>query len=222
MERRLKPIRSAGVDLAGSESRATGYCILGADLNVETQVLFRNEEIIQRIQRDRPGIVCVDAPLALPKGRCCLRDDCSCRGKGHLRECDKGLLQMGIKFFPLTLGPMRKLTMRGMELKEALKNLGFGVIESYPGAAQDLMGIPRKKSLEELKKSLIRYGLKGGITGNLTDHELDAVTCALVGRMYLEGNYLALGDPEEVLMILPNPASSTLRMKLPSRKPFSN
>jgi predicted nuclease with RNAse H fold len=196
-----------GVDLAGSESRATGYCLLEVDMRAETQILFKDSEIIQHVQRDLPDIVCVDAPLALPKGRCCLRDDCSCRGRGHLRECDKTLLQMGIKFFPLTLGPMRKLTMRGIRLKKALENLGFKVIESYPGAAQDLMGLPRKKSLEKLKVGLIQR-VKGGLREAVTEHELDAVTCALVGRMYLEGNYIALGDPEEVLMILPKPAST--------------
>jgi len=196
-----------GVDLAGSESRATGYCLLEVDMRAETQILFKDSEIIQHVQRDLPDIVCVDAPLALPKGRCCLRDDCPCRGRGHLRECDKTLLQMGIKFFPLTLGPMRKLTMRGIRLKKALENLGFKVIESYPGAAQDLMGLPRKKSLEKLKVGLIQR-VKGGLREAVTEHELDAVTCALVGRMYLEGNYIALGDPEEVLMILPKPAST--------------
>ncbi len=39
----------------------------------------------------------------------------------------------------------------------------------------------------------------------MNDDELDAVTSALVGKMYLEGDYLAIGDPEEVLMILPKP-----------------
>jgi len=203
----LNSLRAVGVDLAGSESRATGYCLLEVDMRAETQILFKDSEIIQHVQRDLPDIVCVDAPLALPKGRCCLRDDCPCRGRGHLRECDKTLLQMGIKFFPLTLGPMRKLTMRGIRLKKALENLGFKVIESYPGAAQDLMGLPRKKSLEKLKVGLIQR-VKGGLREAVTEHELDAVTCALVGRMYLEGNYIALGDPEEVLMILPKPAST--------------
>lgn len=203
----LNPIRAVGVDLAGSELRATGYCLLKADMRVETQVLFRDVEIVQRVQRDQPDIVCVDAPLALPRGRCCLRDECPCRGRGHLRECDKSLLQMGIRFFPLTLGPMRKLTMRGIGLKKALENLGFKVIESYPGAAQDLMGLPRKKSLEKLREGLNRR-VRGGLRETVTDHELDAVTCALVGRMYLEGNYIALGDPDEVLMILPKPAST--------------
>ena len=34
--------------------------------------------------------------------------------------------------------------------------------------------------------------------------ELDAVTCALVGKLYLDKDYLPIGNPKEVLMILPN------------------
>ena len=33
--------------------------------------------------------------------------------------------------------------------------------------------------------------------------ELDAVTCALVGKFYLEKKHIAIGDQEEMLMILP-------------------
>jgi predicted nuclease with RNAse H fold len=79
------------------------------------------------------------------------------------------------------------------------------VIESYPGAVQDMLGMPRKqKGLEKLRQALIRYGIKGDFEKKtVSDHELDAITSALVGLLYLEGNYVAIGDPEEALMILP-------------------
>ena len=38
---------------------------------------------------------------------------------------------------------------------------------------------------------------------NLTGDELDAVNCALVARDYAGGSYLAIGDPSEIMMILP-------------------
>ena len=53
------------------------------------------------------------------------------------------LLTMKIKFFPITLGPMRQLTLRGLALKEKLEKVGLRVFETYPGAVQDLWGIPR-------------------------------------------------------------------------------
>jgi predicted nuclease with RNAse H fold len=94
-----------------------------------------------------------------------------------------------------------------MKLRKILEEKGFRVIESYPGAAQDLLGMPRKqKGLEKLRHALIKYGIKGNIEKKApSDHELDAVTSALVGLLYLEGNYVAIGDPEEMLMILPKP-----------------
>ncbi len=50
---------------------------------------------------------------------------------------------------------MRKLTKRGIELKVKLEERGINIIEVYPGAAQDLLKIPRKRmGLEKLRKGL--------------------------------------------------------------------
>jgi hypothetical protein len=188
-----------GVDLAGVETRPTGFCILDKKLNAEAFVVYTDKEIIQRISEIKPEIIAIDAPLALPKGRKSLKK----RNNIHLRECDRQLLKMGIKFFPITLGPMRKLTERGIKLRKFLEKR-FKVIETYPGAAQDILKIPRKqKGIEKLKKGLMKLGIKG-IENSISNDELDAVTCALVGKLYLDKNYLPIGDPKEVLMILPN------------------
>ncbi len=113
---------------------------------------------------------------------------------------------MRIRFFPISLGPMRMLTARGMRLRAALEERGFEVIESFPGAAQDLLGMPRKqKCLRELEAALRRYGVRmGRRRGGFTGDELDAVTSALVGLVYRNGEYRAIGDAEEGLMILPD------------------
>lgn len=198
-------MKVVGIDLAGSVKKKTGFCLLDENLNVKTTVLTTNNEIIQEVSKINPDIISIDAPLALPKGRCCLKKKCKCRKYGHLRKCDKELIKMKIKFFPVSLGPMRKLTLRGIKLRRILENLGFKVIESYPGGIQDILKIPRKqKGLEKLRKALIKYGFKGDITKNdITTDELDAITSALVGKLYLKNNYTAIGDPEEILMILP-------------------
>jgi len=204
----MEKIKVIGIDLAGVENRETGFCIMfdfNGSLLVKTKILYSDEEIISECIKEKPTLISIDAPLALPKGRCCLRDECQCRNKGHLRECDKELLKMGIKFFPVTLGPMRKLTMRGIALRKILEKKGFKVIETYPGGAQDLLNLPRKNAgIEKLRIGLIKLGIKGDIQkANITHHELDAITSALVGKMYLDGNFIAIGDPNEILMILP-------------------
>jgi hypothetical protein len=195
-------VKIIGIDLAGSPTRETGFCLLEEN-RVRTKVLKGDEEIIQSTVEEKPELTAIDAPLSLPKGRCCLADDCPCRGKGHLRNCDRDLAKLKIKFFPLTLGPMRSLTRRGMMMKKVLEERGLRVVEVYPGGAQDIWGIPRKKKGVEL----LKYNLqKRGITGveeKSTHHELDAVTCALVGKMYLEGDFILLGDPEEGQIVMP-------------------
>jgi len=189
-----------GVDLSGVEKKETGFCVLD-DMNVKTSIVYTDEEIVEKIRETKPRVVAVDAPLALPKGRKSLEE----RGDVHLRQCDRELLSMGIKFFPVTLGPMRKLTERGIRLRRFLEKEGFEVIEVYPGAAQDILKMPRKqKGIEKLRKALLEHGIRGDLNKeHITDHELDAITSALVGKLYLEDKTVSIGDPEEVLMIIP-------------------
>ena len=56
---------------------------------------------------------------------------------------------------------MRQLTQRGMQLKVALEARGISVIETYPGAAQDIWGIPRQRDVEGLRRGLTRFRLQG-------------------------------------------------------------
>jgi len=187
-----------GIDLAGSPKRPSGICILDEEMNAQTFIVYSDEEIIKIIKDVKPLVIAIDAPLFLPKGRKSLSE----RGDVHLRSCDRELLKMGIKFFPITLGPMRMLTERGIKLRAILEGLGYKVIETYPGAAQDILKIPRKKDPVGLENGLVKIGIKIK-KSNLSNDELDAITCALVAKMYFENKYSALGVPDEGYMILP-------------------
>jgi predicted nuclease with RNAse H fold len=190
-----------GLDLAGSERRNTGFCTMDPKMYCRTEVLHTDAEILSRTIEARPTVISIDAPLFLPLGRKSIED----RGPPHFRECDKELLRMHIRFFPISLGPMRMLLTRGMKLRTTLEGEGFEVIESFPGAIQDLLHMPRKqRGLPLLAKALRRYGVSlGKSTAELSGDELDAVTSALVGLLYMKGEYRAIGDPVEGLMILP-------------------
>jgi predicted nuclease with RNAse H fold len=100
---------------------------------------------------------------------------------------------------------MQKLTERGMRLAKAFRKRGYKVIESYPGAAQDIMRIPRKKSsLDDLAGGLQAFGIKGACFAERCSHdELDAITSAVVGYFYLTGDYEALGNEHEEWLIIP-------------------
>ncbi len=191
-----------GIDLAGSEKRKTGFCVLDERLFAETKVVYTDKEILREVERVSPAVVAIDAPLAMPLGKKSLRK----KGPPHLRACDREVLKLGIKIFPITLGPMRKLTRRGIRLRRKLEERGFRVIETYPGAAQDILGIPRKqRGIHLLEKGLeekLRIKLKGK---NLSGDELDAVTCAYVAWLFHNGKAMCLGDEREILMVLPQP-----------------
>ncbi len=195
------PQTVVGLDLAGSEKRNTGFCVMDSRMSCTAAVLHSDEEVLSATLREHPRVVSIDAPLFLPKGRKSIED----RGPPHFRECDKELLRMHIRFFPISLGPMRMLTARGIRLRQRFESEGLEVIESFPGAIQDLLGMPRKQEgLENLGRALTRYGVKlDRRAGTLNGDELDAVTSALVGLLYVRGEYRAIGDPEEGLMILP-------------------
>lgn len=185
-----------GLDLAGVETRPTGFCLL-RQMTAQTFLVYTDTEILNVIQRCRPDVVAIDAPLSLPRGRKSIEE----KTPTHLRECDKELLKRRIRFFPVTLGPMRKLTTRGIALRETLQAQRFKVIEVYPGGAQDILHIPRKQQgLAPLKDGLEKLGIKG-LTEDLSDHELDAVTCAYVGRLYLDGKACTYGTTEQAIIM---------------------
>jgi len=188
-----------GLDLAGVENRPTGLCILNR-MKAETCLVYSDEAILKCIEETKPELVAIDAPLSLPSGRRSIEE----RTDVHLRECDKELLSRGIKFFPVTLGPMRKLTSRGITLKRALEKRHFRVIEVYPGGAQDILGIPRKqRGLEKLREGLEELGVRE-LNEQMSDHELDAVTCAVVGKLMIEGKTLAYGTREQTIIMPKN------------------
>lgn len=182
-----------GIDLAGSPRRATGVCTLSG-MNACTQIAFADDEILGAVDQAKPDLVPIDAPLSLPAGRKSIHDR---RGE-HLRECDRLLQQRKIRFFPITLGPMRMLTERGLALKAKIETMGFRVVECYPGAAQDIWQIPRQhRDRKGLLRGLERLGVKG-LTPEMTGDELDAVTAALVGRWLLLGRAEMLGGDEGI------------------------
>jgi len=193
--------RIVGIDLTGSEKRATGWALMeGAD--AVTKSLRTDAELVEQTINARPDLVSIDSPLSLPEGWSDPNGHCD---RPIYRKCELALKRMGISVFWCLLPTMKGLTTRGMKLANQLRAAGLKVIESYPGAAQDLLGIPRKgASLEELKWGLYRAGIKGDfLHGKVTHDEVDAITSALVGLFYLADDYIALGTAAEDYLIVP-------------------
>ncbi len=188
-----------GVDLAGSPKRNTGICTLKKDQITSCTIVHTDQEIINYIEKEKPTLITIDAPLNLPPGRKSIED----KNGEHFRPCDRELLRRGIRFFPITLGPMRLLTKRGIRLKRFLTRRGYPVIEVYPGAAQDIWHTGRKQGgLSKLRKGLEKLGVQG-LNKKMDGDELDAVTAALVGQLFLRGKAEVLGDFKRGAIVVP-------------------
>ena len=154
--------RIIGIDLTGSEDKESGWAYMVAN-GVRCRRIKSDSELIESIKQYDPDIVSIDSPLAYPKGRCCSRKDCECSKYGIMRDSERMLRHFGITVYPCLIDSMVNLTTRGMKLAKILRNMGYTVIESYPGVAQDVLMIPRKgKTVEQfyhLKQGLASFGI---------------------------------------------------------------
>lgn len=198
--------RVVGIDLTGSENRPSGWCLLRNN-HATTGCLGPDDEIVRKTLECSPHVVSIDSPLSIPHGRTKVSDDDPFRDEfGIMRYCERVLKKRGVNVYPSLIPSMQRLTARGMRLANHFRSLGVPVIESYPGAAQDIMGIPRKRaSLEYLERGLKLFGIEGNFDyKSVTHDELDAITSAIVGLFFWSGKYEGLGNEEEEYLIIPD------------------
>jgi predicted nuclease with RNAse H fold len=197
--------RVVGIDLTGSEDRPSGWALVQRDTAI-TGLAYTDAELLEQTIACGPRVVSIDSPLSIPVGRDCTDDACACRAAGGItRHCERELKRRGVNVYPCLIQSMQALTRRGMRIAAELRAAGIDVIESYPGAAQDIMRIPRKRaSQERLRAGLVRFGVRGIRRPELVTHdELDAVTSAVVGFFYLADEFEGLGTADEGYLIVP-------------------
>ena len=188
-----------GIDLTAGE-KLTGVCLLDGN-SVETHSFRSDEEILSFIERSGASIISIDSPLGLPGG-----GESIDPSAGIVREAERDLASIGIPAYPALIDSMRNLTMRGIRLRRHIESnpSGVQVIESYPGAAQDILRIPRKqKGLENLRSGLRRLGLTGPGLDTQSHDEMDAITSAVVGRFFENGKFEPMGIKAEAQLIVP-------------------
>jgi len=188
-----------GIDLTAGD-KATGIAKLDG-LDVETTSLLTDDEILAYIKQHRPKIISIDSPLGLPGGGTEINPEA-----GIVRVAEQDLASIGIPAYPALIDSMQNLTLRGIKLRRIISGLPYKplVIESYPGAAQDILSIPRKQQgLDLLRDGLKRLGLKGSGLKTRSHDEMDAITSAIVGRYFEAGQYEAMGIPSEAQLIVP-------------------
>jgi len=195
--------RIVGIDLTAGD-KPTGVAVLDGFV-VETTSVTKDEEILAYINKHEPSIVSIDSPLGLPGGGHEINPKA-----GIVRVAEQDLASIGIPAYPALIDSMHNLTLRGIKLRKAIEAIPDSprVIESYPGAAQDILCIPRKqKGLDLLRDGLRRLGLTGKGLETRSHDEMDAITSALVGRYFERGMFEPMGLVSEAQLIVPKISS---------------
>jgi histidinol phosphatase-like PHP family hydrolase/predicted nuclease with RNAse H fold/dephospho-CoA kinase len=189
--------RIVGIDLTAGD-KPTGVALLDAH-TVSTCSLRSDADILAYVAAQQPAIVSIDSPLGLPGGGHTIQSSA-----GIVRVAEHDLASIGIPAYPALIESMEKLTLRGIRLRRLIEATRTTVIESYPGAAQDILCLPRKqRGLELLKQGLSRLGLDGPGLQTRSHDEVDAITAAIVGRYYESGMFEPMGIPSEAQLIVP-------------------
>lgn len=203
------PTICVGIDLAGVEHRETGVAVLRDGRLDLLTAAGGDGEILALAALAGPGsTVAINAPLSRPRGRCCLDDDCPCRHDPgtRSRKLERDLLHMGVPI--LATGLIKVLARRGHALAEILRWEGWEPLEVYPFATLRLLGLPTQGKRTRLGRQRIHHALQPLVPGldhpDASEHQLDAVVCALTAALWRHGRTRTVGAADEGLMIIPD------------------
>ena len=204
----------AGIDLAMSPRRPSAFAVLSGCLESFCLYLLRTDsDILAAVDLHRPLIVAIDSPLGLPRGLCCLEEDCSCYPESEAkgRVCERELARRGIPcYYTTKRSIIKEMVYRAMSLKDELCARGYRVIEVYPYASKvQLFGrpIPKKttaEGLEVLREHLIGLIPSLGQHRERLNHDLcDALVAAYTAYLWAEGRARPLGVADEFQICVP-------------------
>lgn len=188
--REKKDLTFAGIDLAASSHRPTGFVVISRRGEVCLQMeVFEDVQIIRRLEEADSLLVGIDAPLSFPRS-------------GSFRLCDREMRKFGVFCFsPFFIRP---LTERAIRLSKILSQKGFVCIEVFPRASQNILGIktegkkPGIKWRKSLQKGLseIVQGIPFPEERLYSSHVLDAILCAYTVFCRWKGSYREVGNDE--------------------------
>jgi len=148
------PLKVVGLDLAGAEKNPTGFFFLGKEKG-KVKLLFSDSEILEEIERVKPDVIAIDAPLSFPK-------------HGFYRDGDILLRKLGVKPLSPKFPGMRMLVARGIRLANVIRKISE-VIEVYPYASANILNIHTHSDLKRF----------GSFPEPKNKDEFDALLCAL-------------------------------------------
>lgn len=207
-----------GIDLTSSPARASAYAVLQRDGSLlQVGTLRSDQEILSLARQLRPAYLAIDAPLALPRGMCCLEPSCPCIAEAAdgLRAAEREVRRRGIGLFVTTKKSIiKRMVYRGIALRRELEETGFRVLEVYPYASKVILlgrDLPRKTTPKG--RAVLRARLERLVAGlaalnrPLSHDELDAIVAAYTAHLFAEGQAETLGEEAEGTICLPRAAA---------------
>jgi hypothetical protein len=203
-----------GIDPASASRRPSAFAVLDDQGSLRDLGLVREDgDILALARRWRPRYLAIDAPLSLPRGMCCLEENCPCAAASTdgLRAAERALLKEGIGLFRTTKRSIIKaMVYRAIGLRRALEERGYAVVEVYPYASKvRLFGRLIPKKTTKAGRQWLRQRLEGLVPG-LREHEgrlghdeLDAIVAAYTAYLHGQDQAEAMGDPQEGVIYVP-------------------
>lgn len=151
-------MKTVGIDLAGKNENPTGYCLL-EDGKVNTNKLYTNEQIIERVRKDDPQVVAIDAPFDFPD-------------QGMFRKSDMLLKEAGFNPLSPKFEGMKVLVNRAKTIISELKK-DYRLIEVFPSAADKILSIKKTDEMndDEYDALLCAFTAKKFIKGEFEDFD---------------------------------------------------
>jgi methylated-DNA-protein-cysteine methyltransferase related protein len=206
-----------GIDV--SATRGFDVCVLDESRTVSLQLKARDLETLEPILRGFPktATFAVDAPSAVSKGLV--------TGKEHrVAEHELRKLSITLYFTPRSEDVAPAWMRAGFALYHVLDSMGFPVfgggeagsgltIEVYPHLSYVSLTGNRRGSTSKVEWS--RAALRGRVHGlppSADQDALDAACAALTAWTFVNGRWVAYGDPVEGLIVAPHPKTDLGRV----------
>ncbi len=172
-----------GVDLGHPRKKSTGVCIYSEDTDKYVILTVTPVELLSLLvsMRERVDVVAIDAPLSLPRS-------------GIERDLEKHCRRLGLRLIPPLLGPMRRLTICGICIKDVLEKLNMIVLETHPSSCLKLAKVSREDILHIVRDKILS-------DGRLDRHGVDALICCLVALAYVKSIHIELKVGEDSLIL---------------------
>jgi predicted nuclease with RNAse H fold len=117
---------------------------------------------------------------------------------------------MGVPILATAL--IKVLARRGARVAALLRARGWEPLEVYPFATLRLLGLPTEGKRTQLGRRRIHHALQPLVPGldhpDASEHQIDAVVCALTAHLWQLGLARAVGAEDEGQTIIPGEAAA--------------